>query len=52
MNRNRGEDYEAFKKEKAEILFDYVERKFPGFKACIKSYTTATPLSARDYIGT
>ena len=49
---SRGEDYEAFKKEKAEILFEYVERHFPGFKSCIKSYTTATPLSARDYIGT
>ncbi len=49
---SRGEDYDAFKKEKAEILFDYVERQFPGFKSCIKSYTTATPLSARDYIGT
>ncbi len=49
---SRGEDYEAFKKEKAEILFEYVERHFPGFKSCIKSYTTASPLSARDYIGT
>ena len=49
---SRGNDYEAFKKEKAEILFDVVERQFPGFKSCIKSYTTATPLSARDYIGT
>lgn len=49
---SRGEDYELFKKEKAEILFNVVERQFPGFKACIKSYTTATPLSARDYIGT
>ncbi|HEX6224445.1 MAG TPA: NAD(P)/FAD-dependent oxidoreductase [Chryseolinea sp.] len=49
---SRGEDYEAFKKEKAEILFDIVERQFPGFKSKIKSYTTATPLSARDYIGT
>ena len=49
---SRGEDYEAFKKRKAEILFDIVERQFPGFKSGIKSYTTATPLSARDYIGT
>ena len=48
---SRGEDYEAFKKEKAELLFDHVERQFSGFKASIKSYTTATPLSARDYIG-
>jgi all-trans-retinol 13,14-reductase len=49
---SRGEEYEAFKKEKAKKLFDCVERQFPGFKSCIKSYTTATPLSARDYIGT
>jgi all-trans-retinol 13,14-reductase len=49
---SRGDDYEAFKKEKAEILFNVVERQFPGFRSCIKSYTTATPLSARDYIGT
>jgi all-trans-retinol 13,14-reductase len=48
----RGDDYEAFKKEKAEILFNVVEKHFPGFKAAIKSYTSATPLSARDYIGT
>ena len=48
---SRGEDYEAFKKEKAELLFDYVEKQFLGFKASIKSYTTASPLSARDYIG-
>ncbi|HEY9006251.1 phytoene desaturase family protein [Ohtaekwangia sp.] len=48
----RGDDYEAFKREKAEKLFDLVERQFPGFKDSIKSYTCATPLSARDYIGT
>ena len=48
---SRGEDYEAFKKKKAELLFDCVEKQFPGFKASIKSYTTASPLSARDYIG-
>ena len=51
VESSRGEDYEAFKKEKAELLFDYVEKQFPGFKASIKSYTTASPLSARDYIG-
>jgi len=48
----RGKDYDAFKKRKAEKLFDAVEKTFPGFKASIKSYTTATPLTARDYIGT
>jgi len=50
--KSRGEDYEAFKKEKAEKLFDPVEQKFPGFKDSIQSYYTATPLSVRDYIGT
>ena len=33
-------------------MFDAVERKIPGFKQAIKSYTPATPLTARDYIGT
>lgn len=49
---SRGDDYEAFKKEKAERLFDVVEKRFPGFKDAIENYYTATPLSVRDYIGT
>jgi all-trans-retinol 13,14-reductase len=49
---SRGEEYEAFKIRKAEKLFDLVEKRFPGFKDCIESYYTATPLSVRDYIGT
>jgi all-trans-retinol 13,14-reductase len=49
---SRGEDYEAFKKEKSELLFKQVEIKFPGFTDCIESYYVATPLSVRDYIGT
>ena len=49
---SRGEDYEAFKKEKSTLLFNQVEKKFPGFTDCIESYYVATPLSVRDYIGT
>ena len=49
---SRGEDYEAFKTRKAELLIDLVEEKFPGLRNSIKSYYTATPLSYRDYIGT
>jgi all-trans-retinol 13,14-reductase len=49
---SRGDDYEQFKKEKAEKLFGVVEERFPGFKESIHSYYTATPLSVRDYIGT
>lgn len=48
----RGEDYEQFKKEKAEKLFDLVEKRLPGFKEAVYSYTVATPLTYRDYIGT
>jgi all-trans-retinol 13,14-reductase len=47
----RGESYEEFKIRKAEVLLDAVEKKFPGLRAYIKSYYTATPLSYRDYIG-
>ena len=48
---DRGPEYEAFKKRKAEVLLDCVEEKFPGLKDCIKTYYTATPLSYRDYVG-
>lgn len=47
----RGEDYKAFKEQKAEKLIDLVEDKFPGLRDHIQSYYTATPLSYRDYIG-
>ena len=48
---DRGADYEAFKKEKAERLLDVVEKKFPKIRECIRSYYVATPLSYRDYQG-
>ncbi len=48
----RGDDYEEFKINRAERLLDEVEKKFPDIRQCIKSYTTATPLTYRDYIGT
>ncbi len=47
----RGESYQAFKERKAQRLFDEIETKFPGFRSCIKSYYTSSPLSYRDYIG-
>lgn len=48
---DRGESYAAFKKYKAEILLDEVEKRFPGIRSCIHSYTASTPLTYRDYIG-
>jgi all-trans-retinol 13,14-reductase len=49
---NRGEDYDKFKIERTEKLFNDVEKRFPDFRNCIKSYYVATPLTWRDYIGT
>jgi len=48
----RGEDYELFKKIKAERLLDAVEKDFPGIRDCISSYETASPLTYLDYTGT
>ena len=48
---NRGADYDEFKRQKAELLLDCVEEKFPGLRSRIKKYYTSTPLSYRDYIG-
>lgn len=49
---DRGQDYEEFKKQKAEKLLDTVAIKFPEIRNCIETYYTSTPLSYRDYIGT
>ena len=49
---SRGEDYEAFKKSKADKLLDLVERQFPGLKQSVQSVYAGTPLSLRDYLGT
>jgi len=48
----RGENYEAFKRGKAEKLIDYANRQFPTLKESIKAYYCSTPLTYRDYIGT
>ncbi len=48
---HRGEEYEAFKREKAEHLLKAVEREFPEIMDQIESYYTSTPLTYRDYTG-
>tara|TARA_R110002051_G_scaffold324635_1_gene422845 strand:+ start:37267 stop:38811 length:1545 start_codon:yes stop_codon:yes gene_type:complete len=51
-NKNeRGQTYEEFKAEKAEILITELEKKFPNIRDCIQEIYTSTPLSYRDYIG-
>jgi all-trans-retinol 13,14-reductase len=49
---NRGNDYEEFKKQKAEKLINQIEIQYPGFKASINNYYTSTPLSMKAYTGT
>lgn len=48
----RGADYEAFKREKAERLFDLVEKDFPHLRDGVEAWWTSTPLTYRDYTGT
>lgn len=51
VNR-RGDEYRQFKKEKAELLLDAVEKDRPGFRKKIKKCYTSSPLTYRDYTGT
>ncbi|MDR0687135.1 MAG: NAD(P)/FAD-dependent oxidoreductase [Prevotellaceae bacterium] len=48
----RGEDYEAFKVQKAERMLDELEKQMPGTRTNIERYYTSTPLTYRDYTGT
>lgn len=48
----RGSDYLEFKQQKTEQLLSMVESKVPGFRSCIKSCTSSSPLTYRDYTGT
>ena len=47
-----GDDYERFKRKKAEKLIGALEHHFPGIRENIKNYYTSTPLTYRDYTGT
>ena len=49
---DRGDDYEEFKHEKAELLLDSVEKQFPDIRKIVSDYYTSTPLTWRDYTGT
>ena len=49
---NRGEEYEEFKRKKAEAFLDLIEKKFPDIRSKIKNYYTSSPLTYRDYTGT
>ena len=48
---NRGTDYESFKREKAEIVINALEKEVPGLRDKIEDYYTSTPLTYLDYTG-
>ncbi|MDA3952854.1 MAG: FAD-dependent oxidoreductase [Bacteroidales bacterium] len=48
----RDNDYEAFKKQKAEELINQIEMQYPNFRTSINKYYTSTPLTIKDYTGT
>ncbi|MDL2331316.1 FAD-dependent oxidoreductase, partial [Odoribacter sp. OttesenSCG-928-A06] len=48
----RGDSYQAFKKQKAEVLLSAVEKDFPHLRNNIANYYTSSPLTYRDYTGT
>ncbi|MCG2430652.1 phytoene desaturase family protein [Aequorivita xiaoshiensis] len=47
----RGQTYEEFKQQKAEVVIQELEKKFPNIRDCIEAVYASTPLSYRDYIG-
>jgi all-trans-retinol 13,14-reductase len=49
---HRGDDYEQFKREKAERLIELVVRDLPELKESIECYYTSSPLTYLDYTGT
>lgn len=51
QSNERSEEYQDFKARKAEKLLEVIEGRMPGTRAAMKSFTTATPLTYRDYIG-
>lgn len=48
---SRGAGYEEFKQERSEKLLELMYERIPELRGKVKSYTCATPLTYRDYIG-
>ncbi len=46
----RGEEYEEFKRLKAEIFIDQISKRFPDLKGAVDKVYTSTPLTFRDYV--
>lgn len=50
-SNERSGSYQAFKAYKAKVLLSCVAERFPEIKQSVKSFTTASPLTFRDYMG-
>jgi len=48
----RGEEYEAFKRQRAERVLRALEKECPEVRGNVEAYYTSTPLTYRDYTGT
>lgn len=48
---SRSVEYEDFKIQKSEKLLSALEERIPGIRSNIQSFTSASPLTYRDYIG-
>ena len=47
-----GDDYEEFKRKKAEAVIKALEEEVPGINDQIEQYYVSTPLTYQDYTGT
>lgn len=49
---HRGEEYENFKRKKAEVMIDALEEEVPDIRYHLEGYYTSSPLTYLDYTGT
>lgn len=50
-NWQRNDDYYRIKEEYAQVIFDRVEKLYPGFKSHVVLYDVATPITHQRYTG-
>lgn len=48
---HRGEEYEQWKRETTEKVFDVMEKIYPDFRDCIEFSFASSPLTIRDFLG-
>lgn len=48
---HRGEDYEVWKRDRADELLAQMEEMYPNFRNAIEAINSASPLTIRDYYG-